>query len=43
MLLEDKKNSIYIINRGKKYWNHSYKNQESIKFYYGDRSEYVEF
>lgn len=32
-----------MINRGKKYWNHTYKNSQEVHFYYGDRTQYVEF
>lgn len=35
--------NIYMINRGKKYWNTFMKENKEIKFYYGDRHCYLEF
>ena len=42
-LLTDATNKIFIVNRGKKYWNELMRNCEGIKHYYGDREEYIEF
>ncbi len=42
-LLEKGETQVFMINRGKKYWNVLMKEVEGVKFYYGDRHEYKEF
>ena len=38
-LIEEKHN-IYMINRGKWYWNEYMKDKKEINYYYGDRDNY---
>ena len=42
-LLSENNIEVFIINRGKKYWNELMRNQPKINHYYGDRNEYLEF
>ena len=41
-LIEKKGYKIFMINRGKKYWNHTYKGSKEVHHYYGDRGCYIE-
>lgn len=42
-LLKDETNKVFMINRGKSYWNETPKENSKVLHYYGNRSEYIEF
>ena len=37
------KHNVYMVNRGRKYWNTEMKLIEGINYYYGDRNNFMEF
>lgn len=42
-LLPNENYSVYIVNRGKIYWNTDMKKIPEVHFFYGDRNTYLEF
>lgn len=42
-LLKNPENNIFLINRGKKYWNTEMRFTPKLHFYYGDRDEYKNY